>query len=281
VTFAAAACGGGPEELADAVLTGFATPESALHDEQRDVYLVSNIRGQPTAKDGNGSISRVTPTGAVDHEWVVGGRNGVELHAPKGLAIAGRVLYVADIDVVRKFDADTGAPLGSVAVPGATFLNDVSVAPDGALWITDTGLNADFTPSGTAAVHVLSAAGEVRKVAAGADLGLPNGIFATAAGAYVVTWDRGEFLQVDGAGRRTVLARTEHAQLTGLVRLGADRWLCTSWAGRCIYAFDTVGRVQPLAGGSLEQPADLGYDQRRSRLLVPLFGRNEVLLRRL
>ena len=41
------------------------------------------------------------------------------------------MLYVADITVVRLFDLKTGAPKGEVKVPGATFLNDISVAKDG------------------------------------------------------------------------------------------------------------------------------------------------------
>src|SRR5690242_11480428 len=43
--------------------TGFATPESVLHDEARDRYLVSNINGKPSDVDGNGFISELSPDG--------------------------------------------------------------------------------------------------------------------------------------------------------------------------------------------------------------------------
>ncbi len=92
-----------------------------------DVYLVSNINGAPLDKDGNGFISRLAPDGSVlDLKWIDGGAPGVALDAPKGMAIAGGVLYVADITELRMFDASSGEPMGSVEVPGSTFLNDVA-----------------------------------------------------------------------------------------------------------------------------------------------------------
>src|SRR5712691_7878176 len=108
----AAAAAPGATELA--VVEGFLTPESVLHDPVQDIYFVSNINGSPTAKDNNGFISRVRPDGAVENlKFIEGGHGGVTLNAPKGLAIRGDTLWVADIDVVRSFDAKTGAPRDS------------------------------------------------------------------------------------------------------------------------------------------------------------------------
>src|SRR5947209_10734902 len=100
-----------------AVVAGFLTPESVLYDSAQDIYFVSNINGSPTAKDNNGFISRVRPDGAVENlKFIEGGRNGVILNAPKGLALQGDTLWVADIDAVRAFNAKTGAPLDSVSL---------------------------------------------------------------------------------------------------------------------------------------------------------------------
>src|SRR2546426_7894859 len=74
-----------------AVVEGFLTPESVLHDPVQDIYFVSNINGSPTAKDNNGFISRVRPDGAVENlKFIEGGHSGVTLNAPKGLAIRDR-----------------------------------------------------------------------------------------------------------------------------------------------------------------------------------------------
>src|SRR5207247_5497189 len=133
------------------VVEGFLTPESVLHDPVQDIYFVSNINGSPTAKDNNGFISRVRPDGAIENlKFIEGGRAGVTLNAPKGLAVAGDTLWVADSDVVRAFNARTGAPIDSVKFDsasagggGAVFLNDVTVASTGAIYVTDTGIRFD------------------------------------------------------------------------------------------------------------------------------------------
>src|SRR5439155_460685 len=128
------------------VVEGFLTPESVLHDPAQDIYFVSNINGGPTTKDNNGFISRVRPDGAVENlKFIEGGHGGVTLNAPKGLAIRGDTLWVADIDMVRSFDAKTGAPRDSVSLAGlgAVFLNDIAIAQTGALYITDTGIRFD------------------------------------------------------------------------------------------------------------------------------------------
>lgn len=270
------ACGGGEPP-------GFDTPESALHDPVADVYLVSNIHGAPTAKDGNGYIARVAPDGSMQRRWIAGGQDGVTLHAPKGLALQERVLWVADIDVVRRFDAGSGRPLGEVAIPGATFLNDVSAGPDGAVYVTDTGLDANFLPTGTDAIWRIARDGAVTPLLRGLELGQPNGLVAREGGVYVVSWRDGTFFQVDYRGVRTDLGKAPMAQLDGLVRVEgkqageAPGWLSTSWAGKCVYRFDVSGGVTRLPG-TYEQPADCGFDGQRRRLLVPLFGLNRLEL---
>src|SRR5256886_12948793 len=92
------------------------------------------------------SSDLVRPDGAVENlKFIEGGHNGVTLHAPKGLALLGDTLWVADIDVVRAFDARTGAPRDSVSLAtlGAVFLNDIAIAQTGALYITDSGIKFD------------------------------------------------------------------------------------------------------------------------------------------
>src|SRR5467141_412395 len=98
-------------------VAGFSTPESVLHDSTQDIYFVSNINGSPTAKDNNGFISRVRPDGAIENlKFIEGGRAGVTLNAPKGMALRGDTLWLADIDAVRAFNAKTGAARDSVSM---------------------------------------------------------------------------------------------------------------------------------------------------------------------
>src|SRR5207245_200099 len=120
----AASVAGAPMAPPTLVSGGFQTPESILYEPRSDVYLVSNINGDPTASDGNGFISRVAPDGRIlELKWIDGTRPGVRLNAPKGMAVAGDTLYVSDITAIRMFDLRTGAPKGAVVILGSTFLN--------------------------------------------------------------------------------------------------------------------------------------------------------------
>ncbi len=163
--------------------TGLATPESVLYDADNDRYLVSNINGKPTDKDNNGFISVLSPDGQVTTlKWIEGGKNKVKLDGPKGLALAKGVLYVSDISVVRLFDAKTGAPKGEVAIPGATFLNDLAAGPDGKIYVSDSGMKpgagGDFEGTGTDAVYAIDK-GKAKAIAKGKDLERPRTCFAS------------------------------------------------------------------------------------------------------
>ena len=91
------------------------TPESVRYDPDLDVFFVSNINGNPSQHDGNGFIAvvRADSTGVVKM-LVEGGKNGVTLDAPKGLAIVGDTLWVADINHVRAFNKRTGAKIADI-----------------------------------------------------------------------------------------------------------------------------------------------------------------------
>lgn len=272
-----AGCGGEPP--------GFDTPESVVWDPTADVWLVSNVNGAPLARDDNGYIARVRPDGAMQRRWIQGGQGGVTLHAPKGMALAGDVLWVADIDVLRRFDRRTGAPLGALAIPGATFLSDVACLADGTVFCSDSGLDAAFASTGTDAIWRIGPTGEPVALVKGTDLGQPNGIVARGDAVYVVSWRDGTFYMLDARGTRIDLGRAPTAQLDGLVRVepppsatgDAARpvWLATSWAGRCIYRFDLAGGCTALPV-RLDEPADCGLDGKRRLLLVPLFGANRL-----
>src|SRR2546427_9803265 len=169
----AVSCGRKPQQPAAATATrvltveGFKTPESVKYDAELDLYFVTNINGHPSVKDNNGFISRVRPDGSIESlEFVSGGRAGVVLHAPKGTAIVADTLWVVDIDALRGFNKRTGAPVATVDLGrrGAKFPNDVAGGPDGALYVTDTGILID--PAGK-----VTAPGPARVIPRGARRG--------------------------------------------------------------------------------------------------------------
>ncbi len=256
-------------------IVGFSVPESALHDTSTDLYLVSNINGSPFGDDGKGFISRVRPDGTIaELKWIDGSREDVTLNAPKGLAIVDEVLYVTDVTVVRKFARETGSELGSISIPGATFLNDLAAANDGTVYVSDTGLGPGFTSSETDAVYAIAPDDTVSTIAKSVDLGQPNGLLADAHGVIVVNWTRGEIYRLARDGVRAPIVKLPKAQGDGLIRTGDGSLFATSWEGSCV--FQSRGAEIVAAFDSLDAPADVGYDAERGRLLVPLFNKGEL-----
>ncbi len=249
-----------------------ATPESVLWDEQAD-------NGAPTEKDGNGFITRVRPDGTVDApRWIDGTTAEVTLHAPKGMAVHGDTLWVTDIDTVRAFHRTTGAPLGARGVEGATFLNDLATADDGTLYVTEMGVDASFQPNGRAAILRMESNGAA-PVASGDALSSPNGIVVVDDAIVVVPFGSAVVMRVplDGSAPDTI-ATLQGGQLDGIVRSRAGELFVSSWESSSVYRIDPDGNVSVFAD-SLQSPADIGYDSRRNRVLVPLFNANRVEVR--
>src|SRR5437763_1344162 len=264
------------------VVEGFLTPESVLHDPVQDIYFVSNINGSPTAKDNNGFISRVRPDGAVENlKFIEGGKNGVTLHGPKGLALWGDTLWVADIDVVRGFNARTGASIDSVSLAslGAVFLNDIAIAPTGALYITDTGIRFDdvgnvLHPEPDRVFRI----GPDRKVTGavlGDTLSRPNGIALDPVGKRFVIVEFGgrSLLAWNPEDKAPSVIAKGPGGLDGVVIAGG-KILVSSWSDSTVSSYETGQAVKLVTG--VPSPADIGYDAKRNRLLIPIFTGNRV-----
>src|SRR5262245_10766686 len=261
---------------------GFQHPESALYDEELDVWFVSNINGDPSAADNNGFISRLTSDGKVDSlKFISSGRAGAQLNAPKGLAIAGDTLWVADLDQIRAFNKRTGAPITSVSLAGkANFLNDVAIGPDG-VYITDTGITFDRE-------GVMKHAGPDRIFHIGPDrtvgvaletdsLQGPNGIawdsrskrfvIAPLLGTTILGWAPGEKLP-------TAIGTGPGGQ-DGIQVLPTGELLMTSWAASSLFGLQD--RRPTLIADGLTSPADIGLDLRHGRVAVPELMEDRVV----
>jgi sugar lactone lactonase YvrE len=255
----------------------FEGPESVRYDRDLDVWFVSNINGHPGAKDNNGYISRLKSDGTPDSlKFIAAGKRAVTLNAPKGIAVVGDTLWVADIDAVRAFNKRTGAPLTSVRVRGAKFLNDVAVGPDGALYLTDTGLIPD--PK-TMLKHV--GPDRIYKVASGRatvalespQLAGPNGI----------TWDSGDnqFVIVSFGGPSIFAWKPDSKELRPLgtgpgeqdgVEVSDGNLVVTSWTDSSLFILKD-GQSTKVASG-LASPADIGINGKR--VAVPQLMENKV-----
>ncbi len=107
-------------------------PESVVIEHQTGRVFISNINGQPMALNGKGYISLADQNGnLLKKQWAKG------MDAPKGMAIAGSYLYVADMQRVHIVDLKTGETVKQLTAANAKMLNDVTAAPDGTVYISD------------------------------------------------------------------------------------------------------------------------------------------------
>ncbi|MGH7475601.1 MAG: SMP-30/gluconolactonase/LRE family protein [Longimicrobiales bacterium] len=269
-------CGGSqhpapiPPQLVSTV-SGFSEPEAVRYDPDQDVFFVANFNGSGDEADNNGFISRVRPDGSIERlQFIRGGRAGVTLHAPRGMAITGDTLWVADVDAVRGFDRRTGTTLVVIDFtafePG--FLNDLAPGPDGALYVTDTGRNRIYRIADGAAEIALE----------DSTLDGPNGI----------TWDAAEerFVVAPFGGQRMLrgwrpgrmtsewVAVLPGARLDGVEVLGDSTILVASQADSALHLVrNGIGtRIIRTAG----RPADIGVDTRRNRVAVPFIALDRV-----
>ena len=259
---------------------GFATPEAMEYEAESDHYLVANINGSPFAKDDNGFISKVSPNGElVDLKWIDGADEEIELNAPKGMLARDGMLYVADIDRVRVFRLADRKQLADIVFPGSHFINGLSAAPDGGLYVTDSGMAPGFKPSGKDALYHVSAAGKVSKIKQG-KLGNPNGVFASGDQLWMVTMISGQLRYMDLQGNEQARMTLPFNRLDGLLTTRDGRLLTSSWKAGGVYEITPEHQLVEIVGG-LTSPADLGYDHKRHHLLIPLFLKDEILVHEL
>jgi hypothetical protein len=277
---ASSAAGGGAPTLVGTI-PGLQTPESVRYDSTLDVYFIANINGHPARKDNNGWIGRVTadkPGRAT--VFIAGGQDGVFLHAPKGMAIQGDTLWVADIDILRGFDKNTGKFVAAVGFwsKNVAFLNDVVLGGDGALYITDTGVIFDAAgemkpSSGGPRIYRLAGRSMTEEVK-GELLAGPNGIAYDAANTrFILTPFGGKDVQTWRPGALPERLATGPGMYDG-VEIVNGRIYVTSWADSAVHVVENGTMRQFIR--NLAAPADLGVDTRRRVLAVPRFNDGRV-----
>lgn len=253
--------------------SGFKNPESVVYDHAAGAIYVSNVDGEPMGKDGNGFVSKLGPDGqVVAIEWIK------KLNAPKGLALAGGKLYVADIDELVAIDVAQGAITARYDVPDAKFLNDVTADAQGRVYVSDMVTNSIWALDG----------GKLSLWLHDDALDHPNGLLAEDEQIVVASWgtmDENAPTKVPGRMRVVDLGTkkvsdlgdsTLAGNLDGVVPDGKGGYFVTDWVNGGLFHVLAEGkatRLLPLKQGS----ADLGTGPAGSFVVVPMMMDGTVL----
>lgn len=264
----AAACGaaqaGEVQKLWE--LDGLAQPESAAFDASGGVIYVSEVGGDMRAKDGDGKISKISPEGkVVQSGWVKGG-----LNAPKGIALSGGRLYVADIDELVEIDIASAKITARHKAEGAKFLNDVTADGAGRVFVSDTGTNTIWALE----------SGRLKVWLANDRLNGPNGMAIEGDTMIIASFGKppkegepkamGWLLEapLSGDSTRNLGDGTPVGWLDGLAALGGGKYLVTDYIGGGLMTIDADGKVDKLAELGAGA-ADLAFDPATRTAFVP------------
>ena len=254
---------------------GVKNPESVAYDPVNQVLYVSSVNGPPTAKDGNGFISRLSLDGKMlDPEWITG------LNGPKGMAVAGGKLYVSDIDTLVEIDIARGAISRRYPAAEGKFFNDVDATPDGTVYVSDTA---------TQTLYRLKD-GHFEAWLTSPELNGPNGVRVVDGRVLVASMGTfsqqgpqhdGQLLAVSPADKSiSSVSGTALGNLDGLEPDDDKGYFLTDWpAGKVLY-LPRGGAVQDLL--TVEAgTADLEYVPGKHLIVVPLMMSSKVVAYRL
>lgn len=256
-------------------MIGLETPNSFVGDPSGKEYFISNINGEPEARDNNGFITKLNPEGKVTNlKFIQGGVDEITLHAPKGMALVGSILYVADLDQVKGFDKATGKLLVTISVShlsrSPVSLTDVAAAQTGLLYVSDQTANSIYriNPSDTYRVDLLI---HDERLAGPAGLA----VHPTTDHLIAVSWDKGKILEITPDGQLTELEANGFftSRFQNLSGVDFDQWgnmYVSDLTKGKIWRMTRDHRFQVIAEYLLA-PADIGIDRTNNLILVPYY----------
>ena len=252
---------------------GLAQPESAYFEATTQAIYVSNVQGNPTEKDGKGYISKVSPDGKMLAEkWVDG------LNAPKGLRSFNKILYVTDIDALVSIELATGKIIKRLEIPGAQLLNDIGIASDGRVYISDTFASKVFVVEDGKPTVWLNETQVTH----------PNGLLVHDQELVVASWGEemdtktwatkqpGKLVTYDLKSKeKTELTKQPLGNLDGLENDGSGGYYVTDHVGGLLYHVEADGTANAILGG-FQGAADIGMIDGKSVILVPRMGEDKL-----
>jgi DNA-binding beta-propeller fold protein YncE len=258
---------------AQVTVTELQDPYSFIGSQSGNEYFISSINGESDSADNNGFITKLDANGKIlSLRFIEGGKADVTLHAPKGLAVVGRTLYVADLDSLRAFDMNNGKPLGTITMPRATAQSPVrltDVVFDGGelLYCSDQQANRIY--------RVELGSQKVSVLVSDPNLSGPAGlaVHPKTGRLIAVSWDKGKIFEITPEGAVSELFSNGFfsSRFANLRGVDFDRW------GNMYVSDFTRGKVWRMTRDKhfqviaeyLPSPGDLSIDRTNNLILVP------------
>ncbi|MFB6341347.1 hypothetical protein ACE1ET_06475 [Saccharicrinis sp. FJH62] len=242
----------------DSLLT---TSESAVFDSVHNVIYVSCINGDPRTKDGNGFIAKVSPEGKIiDRYWIT------TLDAPKGLGLYKNILYAADIDNIAVVNTSEDKIMERLPVFNAGMLNDITVAPNGRIYVSDMDSDNVYT----------ALDGEV-DLFLNKEINRPNGLLDQKDDLLILSMSDGELYSVDFDSMTKSKALDGLPSADGIIEVADQTYIVSNWNGELTLITPDMKKQSLL--NTIDKKintADIGFIKDKNIVLVPTFGHNTL-----
>ncbi|BCM24526.1 SMP-30/gluconolactonase/LRE family protein [Methyloradius palustris] len=251
-------------------LDGFKTPESALALKDGRI-LISEING--FGVEGDGQISEIGKDGKV--KVLASG-----LDDPKGLAVIGQDIYVADRTRIIKITPDGKWSVFTAAedFPAKPlFLNDLATDDQGNLFVSETG---DLDKGNGGAIYRINPQGKVTFTINASDdkrvLG-PNGIITNKGGESILYVDffSGVLYELNIKTKALTQVADGFGGGDGLVRTKSGVIYVSDWKNGKVYEVHH-GKAKLIKSG-FKASADIDLSQDEKYLLVPDMKAGELV----
>ncbi len=260
-------------------ISAFDAPDQCMWHAPSRTWFVSNLGGGISLdSDSYGWISRLDEKGTVlDPVWI-----GLDegMHAPSGMIITDEFLYVCDRDGVHEVDINNQAIANFYELPGGEFINDIAMASNGDLYISDFFGNR---------IYKLPANSRKAEIWLETDLlETPDGLYMDDDRLIVVSWGPlsepgtfntskfGGILSIDLVSKEIKTLVAEVGNLEGVTKAGKHFYI-TDWAAGTLIKVDAKkGKIVDLISG-LSHPTDPGYAQELGVVAFPQHGKDQVL----
>ncbi len=244
---------------------GLTACESAVYHKKDNIIYASVIGDQ---EPGDGSVATVTVDGKlINHDFID------DLEDPKGIAITEDKLYVSDVTVLVEADRKTGKIIKRHTTEGITFLNDVAIAPNGNIYVSDTR-NSE--------VYVLDQEGNFNLWLKDPALDNPNGLLILEDIMYVASWggapEGGAVSKIDMNTKEIVSISEKIGNLDGIRPYDKDHLIISDWRGGKIHLLDlTNGTTKEILQVDYSV-GDIAYLQDKNLLLLPMNKQSKLMI---
>ncbi|MFT5384648.1 MAG: hypothetical protein ACI8VT_002201 [Saprospiraceae bacterium] len=245
--------------LGSSLAQNYQSAESAEYDPVNKQWLVAN-GGNIIEDDGYGNLS-----------FFLAG------NASHGMEVLGNVLFAIDNNVIRAYDLDTEALVGTLTIPGVSFLNGMTNDGVSNLYVTDFGAGKIYK------VDVSDFNNMTYEEIVSNTNSTPNGIVYDGDNNRLifVNWGSNAAIKAVDLNDNTVstILTTNLQNIDGIDEDNEGNYYIASWNPDQISKFDKdfANPLEVITTPFINNPADIGYSLQNDTLAIPV-GNNVVFV---